>query len=126
MKKIMLVDDTPISSFILSKAIAAHLPNSSVVEYSDPEEAFENLIDENPDLIFLDLNMPIMDGWEFLDKMQAENLLYKVAILSSSCNPMDLRRWQSYSNVVNFCIKPITSEVLIETAGENFGYYKAI
>ncbi len=121
----MLVDDTPIASFIMSKAIEAHLPNSIVVDYSDPEEAFDKILSENPDIIFLDLNMPVMDGWEFLEKMKKNHMSHKVAILSSSCNPLDLRRWQSYANVVNFCIKPITPNVLIETAGENLGYYRA-
>ncbi len=126
MKKIMLVDDTPISNLIMSKAIQAHLPNSQVVAYSDPEEAFDSILTENPDLIFLDLNMPIMDGWEFLEKMKENGLHIKVAILSASCNTNDLRKWQSYQNVVNFCIKPITAELLIETAGMNLGYYVAV
>tara|TARA_R110000850_G_scaffold128494_1_gene247905 strand:- start:683 stop:1063 length:381 start_codon:yes stop_codon:yes gene_type:complete len=126
MKKIMLVDDTPVSNFIMSKAIQAHLPNSQVVAYSDPEEAYDNIKIENPDLIFLDLNMPIMDGWEFLEKMKENGLHVKVAILSASCNTSDLRKWQSYQNVVNFCIKPITADLLIETAGMNLGYYVAV
>ncbi len=126
MKKIMLVDDTPISNFILSKAIQAHLPNSVVVEYSDPEEAFSNLTKENPDIIFLDINMPVMDGWQFLEKMRERRLQHKVAILSASCSSDDLKKWQSYQNVVNFCIKPITADLLIETAGNNLGYYRAV
>ncbi len=126
MKKIMLVDDTPISNFILSKTIQAHLPNSIVVDYSDPEEAFENLSMENPDIIFLDVNMPVMNGWEFLEKMKENQLHYKVALLSASCSPADLRRWQSYENVVNFCIKPITADLLIETASASLRYYQAV
>jgi CheY-like chemotaxis protein len=69
-----------------------------------------------PQLIFLDLNMPIMDGWEFLDNFST--LEYsdfnhiKVIILSSTINPSDIEKSKKYSMVIDFLSKPISKEML--------------
>ncbi|WP_417591159.1 response regulator [Owenweeksia hongkongensis] len=110
--KIMLVDDKDISNFIMRKFIEIRKPDATVKEFTDPKEAYEGIKDFNPDIIFLDLNMPIMNGWQFLDKMLADNLTQKVAILTSSTSNEDMEKSKSYGNVVNFYVKPLTPDEL--------------
>ncbi|TPN87747.1 response regulator [Aquimarina algicola] len=81
-------------------------------------EAILNNLDKNkiPEIIFLDLNMPVMDGWEFLEKFTGiKNKLGKVItvyIVSSSINPVDIERAKSIQSVTDYLIKPVTIENL--------------
>lgn len=110
--KIMLVDDKDISNFIMRKFIEIRKPDSSVNEFTDPQMAFEGITDFNPDIIFLDLNMPLMNGWQFLEKMKKNQLTQKVAILTSSTSNEDMEKSKSYGNVINFYVKPLTPDEL--------------
>jgi CheY-like chemotaxis protein len=69
-----------------------------------------------PQLIFLDINMPIMGGWEFLDFFNASNYSdlnnMKVIILTSTIDPDDIKKSKTYPNVIDFQSKPITVEML--------------
>jgi len=72
--------------------------------------------DSIPEIIFLDINMPVMNGWEFLDKFtQIENKLGKAItlyIVSSSINPVDIERAKSINSVKDYLVKPVTMEGL--------------
>ena len=69
-----------------------------------------------PKVIFLDLNMPMMTGWEFLDEFlqidHKDTHHTWVYIMSSSVNPQDLLRINDYSVVKNYILKPVTTEDL--------------
>jgi CheY-like chemotaxis protein len=70
-----------------------------------------------PELMFLDLNMPIMGGWEFLDIFSKEKYYdsfpnLKVIVLSSTIDPKDIEKSKSYTMVINFLSKPITKDLL--------------
>ena len=112
MKKIMIVDDEKISNFIFRKLFAQISPDFVISDFTDPANAFQSIAEFCPDGIFLDINMPIMNGWSFLDSMSAQSLTYKVFILSSSTSQDDIARAASYSNVVNCVAKPLTREKL--------------
>lgn len=118
MNKIMLVDDKDISNFIMRKFIEIRLPGTEIAEYTSPTTAFDNISNENPDLIFLDLNMPEMDGWQFLEKMKEENIHHKVAVLTSSTSTADMERAEAFGNVVQFFVKPLTPDELSRIAEE--------
>jgi len=73
---------------------------------------------EVPQVILLDLNMPVMDGWQFLKELEQHNFpqlknttLY---IVSSSINPADIERSKTINFVHDFLVKPISTEELIE------------
>ncbi|WP_103069165.1 response regulator [Aquimarina sediminis] len=69
-----------------------------------------------PEIIFLDLNMPIMDGWEFLENFtKIKNKLGKTItlyIVSSSINPVDIERAKGINSVEDYLVKPVTIEDL--------------
>ena len=107
MKKVMLVDDNLINNFVMKKVISnvdAQLP---VWDYTDSQQALLTLDEINPTIIFLDLNMPVLDGWQFLEVMAARNMNYKVYILTSSTSELDRQRSANYPNVVRFLNKPV-------------------
>ena len=126
-EKVMCVDDDPIA-LLLSKLVLSKAEFSSqVITAANGEIAIEYLerpavIEENqnsktPLVILLDLNMPVMDGWEFLE--QFSTTLYrqyyetaKVILLSSSIDPNDIERSKEFSMVVDFLPKPLTKEML--------------
>lgn len=114
MKKIVLVDDMEIFNFIMVNSIMSVSPACTVHDFTRPEDAFEALKEIDPDLVFLDLNMPGLDGWSFLEKMQEHNLHHRVFILTSSTSELDRTRSERYTNVARFLVKPVEEELLEE------------
>lgn len=123
MKKIDLlciVDDDPISVFTTKHALSLGEFCQSIIVFRDGKEAFDKLKaivvagERLPEVILLDLNMPVWDGWQFLDEFIQIPIPKKVLIyiISSSNNPEDLRKAENYKQVSNFIIKPVTVEKL--------------
>jgi len=126
MKKVdiaCIIDDDPIFVFGTKKIMKlANFCNNFMV-FHNGEEAINNLkpiIEANepslPDVILLDLNMPVMDGWEFLDefvKIPCEKEI-TIYIVTSSIDPMDMDRAKDYDNISNYLIKPISAQKLQE------------
>jgi CheY-like chemotaxis protein len=82
------------------------------------EDALEREPENIPDIILLDINMPIMDGWEFLESylLLAPKIKKKVTIyvVSSSISYYDVEKAKSISEVTDYFIKPVTKEMFIE------------
>ncbi|MCC4212868.1 response regulator [Leeuwenhoekiella parthenopeia] len=123
MKKIKLaclVDDDPIVVFGLKKMMKLVKFCENFLVYSNGQEALNALTaifktgDEIPDLILLDLNMPVMDGWEFLEAFTKYDPPKKITIyiLTSSIDPRDQERALQFSSVSNYVVKPVTLEQL--------------
>lgn len=115
-----IIDDDPIFVFGMKKIIKLADFSQSLMIFKNGQEALVNLkpimvSGENiPEVILLDLNMPIMDGWQFLDefvKIECPKKIY-IYIVSSSIDPADQQRMKSYENISNFIVKPITVEAL--------------
>ena len=131
MKKIdiaCIIDDDPIFVFGIKKMMQFANFCESFMIFKNGEEAINNLtaiIDSGnniPDVILLDINMPVMDGWQFLDefiKIESHKLI-TVYIVSSSIDPRDKDRVKKYENVSNFIVKPITIESLKNITKELF------
>lgn len=109
---IMLVDDKDISNFIMRKFIEIRRPDANIKEFTDPQKALDSIDNIVPDIIFLDLNMPVMNGWQFLDEMRNASFSHKVAILTSSTSNDDFEKSKEYGNVINFYVKPLNPDEL--------------
>lgn len=114
MKKIVLVDDMDIFNFIMKKLITNIDPIYQVHDFTSGQKALDRLKELDPNVIFLDLHMPEIDGWKFLDYLQAHNLPYKVYILSSSTSELDRQRSTHYQNVITFLSKPVAADQLAQ------------
>ena len=111
--KIMLVDDQKMANFINKKLIEITDFAHNIVDYTLPDAALLDIENEKPDLIFLDLNMPIIDGWKFLDSLQQNKNSTRVVIVTSSTSALDKKKAQSYTQVVDFLIKPLTRDTIL-------------
>ncbi|TGN20042.1 response regulator [Leptospira idonii] len=122
MNHVFCIDDDPVTLTLCRIVILQANFAKNISTASNGEEAIEilkelksNKVMPNdslyPDLIFLDLNMPIMDGWEFLDEFNRSLSDYfsetKIIILSSSVDEADRIKAESYPNIMEFISKPI-------------------
>jgi CheY-like chemotaxis protein len=125
LNKVLCVDDDPITLMLCKKVIERVNYTKEVDTAKNGEDAidyFNQVKNSNslpPELVLLDLNMPIMNGWELLDKyLELEfHLIFKKTkfiVLSSTIDPSDIDKSKSYPMVINFISKPITKEILSE------------
>ncbi len=114
-EKVILIDDSDIDLIIQRRFLEVFNFTTELVQYRSAEEALDFLRALNgnapPDVIFLDLNMPEMDGFDFLDdfKTLPENIKNntKIVVLSSSTNVKDRNEAFENKNVIHFITKPI-------------------
>ena len=122
---ILLVDDDEINNFISIKLIKKALLTSDIMACLNGKFAIDQLVeiqkkdmDKLPDYIFLDINMPIMNGWEFLDEYKRLNIdplgKIKIFIISSSVFSNDINKAKSYPVVKSFISKPLSVEKIKE------------
>ncbi len=122
-KKIWIVDDDKLYTLLLTKTIRKISANAIIDNFANGEEAIVALKNSGnlPDLIFLDINMPIMDGWEFLNayidlkKTMAQNI--HIYAVSSSINNSDREKALRFHEIAEYLIKPIKNEKLVEMLG---------
>lgn len=123
MKKIDLaciVEDDPVHLFITKKYIELSGFVEKILVCQNGKEAYSTLKtmilnSENlPQIIFLDLNMPVWDGWQFLDEFTQIPIEQKITIfiLTSSNSEEDLKRAEKYSLTSNYLVKPIDQSQL--------------
>ncbi|MCM4154498.1 response regulator [Gramella sp. AN32] len=114
MKKIYLVDDQPIANFITKKLLEIEGFSENVFDFTDPVMAFQKISEEQDAIIFLDLNMPKMNGWQFLEELQQRNIKHTIIILSSSTSEIDKTRASTFKNVVKYMEKPMNRDKFSE------------
>lgn len=130
LNSILLVDDDDDDNYyhkiIINKMNMVNQINTA----KNGIEAIAYLENENnipPDLIFLDLNMPKMNGWEFLDRYKnldsAQKAKVLIIILTTSLNPDDIKRAKEIEDVTGFETKPLSKEILRGILEEYFPDY---
>lgn len=84
----------------------------------------ETVVSTTPDLIFLDINMPAMDGWEFLDEYKKltpdQKARVVVVMLTTSYNPEDEVKARNHNMIAEFRNKPLTQEMLMDVLQQYF------
>jgi CheY-like chemotaxis protein len=107
-KHIMLVDDDSLTNKLHHMIITKNNKNKRVVQFDRPLLALDYLEENRPDLILLDLNMPEMDGWAFLRRLEEQGIAIDVVIISSTIDPAERIRALSFKSVKDFLTKPLT------------------
>lgn len=120
-----IIDDDPILVYGIKKMLLSEFPEMNIQTFANGQEAI-NAFNEAmkgkqslPDLLLLDLNMPIMDGWQFLEELlplrPAKRL--KIDILTSSIDPADMQRFDRIQKKIyhqlNYRNKPMSRESLV-------------
>ncbi len=123
---VMLIDDNEIDNLINQKMIEAanitehiftHTGARSAIEFLKNIEKVDDVAKQIlPDVIFLDIDMPLMDGFQFLDEFDklsdATKKKCKIVMLTSSINPQDVNKSKEYSYVKKYINKPLSQENL--------------
>jgi response regulator of citrate/malate metabolism len=107
---IVVIDDDEMAHFLFKAIIKRYNPALPITSFSTAFEVIE-LIKQNSfqaTLIILDINMPKMNGWEFLKELEVLNYTVPVYILSSSEDAADRNRARDYKNVLGYFVKPLT------------------
>lgn len=130
MKKLVIIDDDPIDHFLIKHVLrGTHYFDTTT--YTVYGSLILDYIEENksnpeklPDVILVDLNMPIFSGWDFLERMQTlcadikKNI--KVHVLTSSIRPSDKENAEQYPFVRSFISKPLESYMIENIAQKQY------
>ena len=129
MKNICVIDDDKIYQYLTSRVISDTIQTKDVGFFSNGLDAI-NYLSKNsaiaknlPDIIFLDLSMPVMDGWSFLNNfITIQTKLAKkisIYIVSSSNDSAAIQKFKSLDLVTDFIPKPITKDTFLKIIHKN-------
>ncbi len=111
-----IIDDDPIFVFGTKKLLEYTGHCDTFLIFKNGQEAYNHLSTilkkkaTLPDIIFLDINMPVMDGWQFLEKITQIDIpnQLKIFVVTSSETPEDRQKAKKFSSIKNYVIKPIS------------------
>lgn len=126
-KTICIIEDDPNYLMLTKKMIEFTSLFSEILTYRNGKQAYEGLIDWQikngtfPDIILLDINMPIWDGWDFLDEFSKNEVTWNgfIFIITSSIDKVDQSKATEYSLVKGYLRKPVSFEKIIEIISMN-------
>ena len=134
-KDFIIIDDDIINNKLCRKIIEKTFPDAAITDFINAREGLDFIIEkysksgDEKVIVLLDISMPIMNAWEFLDVF--DNLerglkdRVKIHILSSSINKNDMMRAQTNSNVEYYLIKPLTKEsirLIVNVLNKKLGF----
>ncbi|WP_124978863.1 response regulator [Nonlabens xiamenensis] len=125
-QKACIVDDDRLYVSLIRMLIYKHKLAEELIIFDNGQKAADFFLQELkkpkpdlPEVVLLDLNMPVMDGWEFLDalepyanKLAASSI--KINVVSSTINPAEIKRASEHAIVNNFMTKPIKKNSMIQ------------
>lgn len=118
-KELIIIDDNEVNNFICEKLIKSVSVDLKVKCYTDSVKALSEIsaLETRDNIsIFLDLDIPVMDGLEFLNQLEIslEKINFDIFILSSSQNPDEIDYIKKNKNIIGFFSKPLTVEKIHE------------
>lgn len=129
----LVIDDDPISNFICQVLIKKALNDAYIKTFTSPQEGLDFLHREykdscHPTVLLLDINMPEMSGWEFMEYFEKMDESIKkqftIYILSSSLDERDKERAQKNKNIKDYIEKPLNKEMISELSKDSLGSLK--
>jgi CheY-like chemotaxis protein len=128
---VLLIDDDLTINYFHNRLIEKSSLTENIAISKNGKEGLDSFLELNEKIegeemtvVFLDLNMPIMNGWEFLDNLskikEGIKMKYKIFILSSTINPDDKKKAKNHALVTGFLSKPLTKENLESITLEHF------
>jgi CheY-like chemotaxis protein len=107
---IVVVDDDTIYHFTVEYIFKKTFPETKIVKCYNGREGLDMLLNVNPEVLFLDINMPIMDGWELLDELLKikRKTDYPIFMVSSSIDPNDKKKAEKHPLKPVFIEKPLS------------------
>lgn len=121
--EVLLVDDDPMVIFMHKRLLSKSMPVGDYIVATDGKQALDYILTNTGTdtyfLILLDINMPIMDGWQFLESLQTHPVANRchVVMVTSSIDKRDKLRAAEFSQVIGFYEKPLQLESCIEIKG---------
>lgn len=110
--QILIIDDDPIARILLKKKLELN-DSIDVLMFENGQEGLDYIMSQTANqsyLIFLDIHMPVINGWQFLDRLKNQGINNTlVYITSSSINPEEIKQANTFPMVVDFLSKPITN-----------------
>jgi len=121
--RFIVIDDDEFNNKICTVTLEKIDKDANIKTFLNPVEGFAHIVteysrmDHNDNaVLFLDINMPVMNGWEFLERFEGLDPTIKqrlkIYILSSSVDKRDIEKAKSNKNVVHYLIKPLTKETI--------------
>lgn len=123
--RFIAIDDDPVNNLICKMTIELVAEKPEIITFTNPAQGFEYIQsqyaanrDQTQTVLLLDINMPVMSGWEFLERF--DNLgsdvksKFKIFILSSSVDERDKERSYANKNVNAFMVKPLVKDNVVD------------
>lgn len=123
LKNIWVIDDDKLYTFLLTKTLNKLQASEHISVFENGKlgiDALKLRIEQKtdlPDLIFLDINMSVMDGWEFIEEYKqlahGNNIASIIYVASSSISADDMAKAKSHKEIYDYIVKPISSNTII-------------
>jgi CheY-like chemotaxis protein len=125
---VAVVDDDDVLQMMVGRLFSLYAPECQIEKFYNGEKILSHLKTNAanrsnlPDIILLDVNMPLMNGWAFLDEYQSLKAqlskLPKIYLVTSSSDSNDVKRASMNSNIVEHVIKPVTNDFIVRIISE--------
>lgn len=122
----IIVDDDSINNFITKRMIIKVIPNAEVISFTESEKGLDYVLaifakpNDGKVILLLDINMPVITGWQFIERLELEGTLVNewllLYILSSSIDAVDKERAKVNPHISDYIIKPLTAEAALSLA----------
>src|SRR3978361_1915947 len=124
----IVIDDGELDCFIVKRIIKLAYPTLEITAFTDAAPALENMRDTKADfennctIVLLDLNMPVMNGFQFLEEFEklpsAVQKCYKINVLSSTKNQTDINHLNKFKSINSFIEKPLNKDKVLSLMDE--------